>query len=200
MELNELRQRITAAEQRIAGIPRRRLIVYAVIAGLGLIYLAWSFWPRSTPATGFVAAKPAVSAPKIDGPTVTVPLKIVPKKKVQQQFPSANVGGDDTEVIDTADIPNAPNGVTTITTINTQTGEAQTQYQAKEAPWFALERQNYIGLGYGVATGGKTALRGYYKRDLVRVKDIHLQGELAATVRDDRTAEGTAFVNLEWRF
>lgn len=132
-----------------------------------------------------------------------VPLKVVPKIAVKAEFPEAHIEDPDEEVIDTGEIDPAPNGAIIITTINTITGEAHTEVKIKEAPWFAFERQNYLGAGYELHFNGDQKAKGYYKRDLVRIKNIHLQGEAVITVPlsgAQGKIEGFVGGNLEYRF
>jgi hypothetical protein len=167
-----------------------------------VVYLAWSIYGKQPqpPSAGFVTPPPAVSQPKVNGPVLKVPLKIVPKQKVQDKFPGAHTDGP-IEVVDTADIPALPNGGTGITTINTDTGATQTEIKANTAPWLSLERQNYIGVGYELHPVAGGAVKAYYKRDLIRVKDIHLQGEVSVKAPLSGGAiEGWIGGNVELRF
>lgn len=196
---------IEVLKTRFAQIPKTRLYIYTTIAALVFVYLLWSIFGSrpQQPSAGFIAAKPAVSAPKVDGPVLKVPLKVVPKKEAKKKHPDAHIDAPGVEVIDTAVIPVAPNGATTITTINTNTGVATTEVKIKPAPWFALERANYAGIGYELHWNGNQKAKGYYKRDLVRVKNLHLQGELQVKIPvngSDGRAEGFAGGNLEYRF
>ena len=189
----------------LSKLPTWRRYLYGGILLAVLIYLAWSkWWPRpQLPVAGFVAAKPAVSAKKVDGPLLKVPLRIVPKESVKRKFPEAHIDDPKDEVIDTADIDPAPNGAITITTVDTQTGEAKTEVKMKEAPWFALERQNYLGLRYELHTDGSQKVKIYLKRDLFRIKDAHAQAEaqLRAPINGSGgQVEGYVGGNAEYRF
>lgn len=184
-------------------IPKNRQYGYiGIILAAAVFYIGWSIYskPSQQPGQGFVPAKPAVNSDKVPGSTVKVPLKVVPKKAVKREFPEAHVDDPDDEVIDTADIPPAPNGATAITTMNVQTGEAHTEIKIKEPPWFALERTNYIGIGIEQHYNGEQKGKVYYKRDFVRVKDLHLQGEAVIKAGTSRQVEGYAGANLELRF
>lgn len=189
---------------KIKLIPRSRQWLYGGIALAIIIYLAWSIWGTrpQQPGQGFVVAKPAVSHAKVNGPVVTVPIKIVPKQAVKDKFPDAHVDDPDGEVIDTADIPPAPHGATAITTIDTKTGEAHTEVKIKEAPWFAFERNNEIGAGYGINTNGRQIATIHYRRDILRVKDVHLSGQVEAASSMDTASkpEGRATLQVNWRF
>lgn len=197
--------RLSDFSAQLTKLPTWRRYLYGGILLAVLAYLAWSKWgPRpQLPAAGFVAAKPAVSAKKVDGPLLKVPLRIVPKESVKRKFPDAHIDDPEDEVIDTADIDPTPNGAIAITTIDTATGEAKTEVKMKEAPWFALERQNYLGLGYELHTDGSQKVKLYLKRDLFRVKDAHAQAE--ALVRapingGSDGVEGYVGGNVEYRF
>lgn len=196
---------LSGFKERKLGVLVWRRYVYGAILVIVVIYLAWSQWGArpQQPGDGFVPAKPAVSTPKVDGPVLKAPLKIVPKAAVKRKFPEAHIDEPDTEVIDTADIDPAPNGAVTITTIDTKTGEAKTEVKTKESPWFALERQNYLGLGYELHVDGRQKVKVYVKRDLFRVKDIHAQAD--AQVRAPINGgsggiEGYVGGNVEYRF
>jgi hypothetical protein len=83
---------------------------------------------------------------------------------------------------------------------NLSTGEATTSYTPKPAPWFALERRNTLGTGYETSTDG-TRVPVYYRRDLVRVKDVHLVGEVGGKIPvGTGKLEGHAGAYAEWRF
>lgn len=187
--------------QQIAAIPRARLYAYGAAAAFAILYLGWSLWGKrpQEPSQGFVKTEPAVNLPKVPGPVLTVPLKIVPKAGVEREFPEAHIEEAE-EVIDTADVPPAPNGATSITTINTKTGEASTQIKIKEAPWFAFERTNYAGAGIEQHFTGELKAKAYYKRDILRIKDVHLQGELQIKTSTKKETEGFAGINVEYRF
>lgn len=181
-------------------IPKWRLYLYVAVTLLVTIYIGWSAWgerPQNS-AQGFVAAKPAIPEAKVPGPTVQV--KVVPKTAVKRKFPEAHIS-DKEEVIDTAKVPAAPNGATTITTIDTDTGEAHTEVKINEAPWLALERNNYLGAGYEIGTDG-TKIPIYYKRDILRIKNVHLQAEVGGKValdpRGKSEAHGTALMEYRW--
>jgi hypothetical protein len=186
----------------ISSIPRVRLYGYGAVALVIISYLAWSLWGHrpQQPAAGFVAAAPAVKADKVPGPTVA--LRVIPKTAVRKQFPGAAVAADE-EVIESSKIDPAPNGAVAITSINTTTGEARTDVQMNQPAWLALERTNYIGIGYDLSTDGSQRARLYYKRDLVRSRDVHLQGAVQVTVPvngGSGTAEGIISGNIEYRF
>lgn len=178
----------------------RKYYLHIALAVVVLTYTTWSVFSKhpQQPSAGFVVAKPAIAPPKVDGPVLKAPLKIVPKKKVKEKFPEAHIA-DDEEVIDTANIDELPDGGTAIITI-APNGETRTEIKAKETPWFAFERKNYLGVGYELHPTGQ-AVKAYYKRDLLRIKDIHIQGE--AQVKMPLTINSPeAFIggNVEYRF
>lgn len=181
---------------------KTRQYLYGFAAVISAGYLAWSLWglQPQTAASGFVAAKPAILSAKVPGPTIQV--KVVPKSVVKKKFPQAHIEGEGTEVIDTTIIPPAPDGATTITTIDPD-GEARTEIMINQAPWFALQRKNYLGAGYELHLNGEQKIKLYYKRDLARVKDLYLQAEAQIKIptnfiRSD--IEGYAGGNVEYRF
>jgi hypothetical protein len=195
VELREL-------QNKLKDVPGRRLYAYGALIIFGLIYLAWSFFHKPAPtAQVFTQAPPAVKTPKVDGPTVKV--RIVPKAAVKKKYPEYH-GADApmVEVIDTADVPPMPNGATTVTAIDTVTGEATTSVEPKKSPWLAFEDQDYIGAGMEAGTNGARAVA-YYKRDIIRVKDIHLQVkpvEIKVPISGNGDAELSAGAYIEWRF
>ena len=187
----------------ISRIPVWRRYLYGFLVLLGSVYIGWSIWwpTPQKPSAGFQVAKPAVPTAKVPGPVVKVPIKIVPKAAVKDKFPEAHVDDPDEEVIDTADIGDAPNGATTVTTLNTITGESKTEVKIKEAPWFAFEHGNTAGVGYEVGTqGSKVPI--YYRRDILRIKDLHLVGEvggkIALSPAQQSEVHGAGLVEMRW--
>jgi hypothetical protein len=180
------------------------LKVYAGIAALFfiIVYLAWSLWGARppTPGQGFQPTKPAVSTEKVSGPAIKSPIKIVPKKKVAQKYPEAVITESE-EWVDTAKVPPAPNGAVVLTKVDTVTGEVTSQVEINKAPWFAFERSNTLGVGYEIGTqGAKIPI--YYRRDILRIKDIHLLAEVGAkiAVSPAEKSEAHGAVLAEWRF
>lgn len=178
--------------------------LYAGIATLIfiIIYLAWSIWGARPPTSGqgFQPTKPAVSTEKVPGPVIKPPVKVVPKKKVAQKYPEAVITESE-EWVDTAKVPPAPNGAVVLTKIDTVTGEVTSQVEINKAPWFAFERNNILGVGYEVGTQG-TKIPIYYRRDVLRIKDIHLLAEVGAKIAVSPTEKSEAHgaVLAEWRF
>lgn len=180
--------------------PRWKPIAYAAGACCVAGYLYWSLVHMPAPRPGAITrAAPAVTAPKVAGPILKKPLQVVPKPAVRKAFPNLDLQ-EELEVLDTADIPAAENGVQTVTFINISTGIASTVYTPKPAPWFALEDRNRIGAGYEISTEG-TRIPVYYRRDLLRVKDLHLVGEVGGKIPvGPGRIEGHAAGLVEWRF
>lgn len=174
-------------------------IAIIVLAIFVVAYGAWMKWfkPTPLPTQGFVQPAPAVTEPKVSGPTVK--LKVVPKKAVLDEFPQLPIA-DDEEVVDTADIDECENGATIIVKTDTVTGNTTTLVQGKEAPWFAFEDKNYVGVGAELYVDGEKKVKGYYKRDLLRIKNIHLQLGVSGKISDKKTVEGFAESNVEFRF
>ena len=188
------------AEASVKEAPQWKLIVVAICALCAVGYLFWSLVHIPVPKPGvFTQAAPVVTVPKVAGPTLAVPLRVVPKAAVRKALPSLVIPEGD-EVIDTADIPAMPNGVQTITFMDISTGEATTQYTPKPAPWFALEDRNTLGAGYEASTDG-ARVPVYYRRDVLRVKDLHLVGEVGGKIPlGPGKTEGHAGAYAEWRF
>lgn len=161
----------------MTALPKWMMYFYGFIALLVSGYLAWSIWGGrpQTPSAGFIKAEPAVKVETVPGPTVK--LRVLPKAAVKKKFPKAPIDAPSSAVLSAVAGPPAPDGSVVVTTIDTTTGEATTNIAIKEAPLFALERKNYLGVGYELHLTGYQMVKIYYKRDLFRVKDTHLQGE-----------------------
>lgn len=191
----------------IMGIPMSRFIIYIGCLVAGIIYLGWSFWPKEKiGAKEFQIpnqARGLAKIPKIDGPLLTVPVKIIPKAAVNKLYPDAKVATNE-EVVNSADIPASDNGHTMIDTIDKETGEVHSQIKEKKAPWFALQNKNAIGLGAEQYINGTQKAKLYYRRDLLRIKDIYIAGELSGKLPlsggNDTKIEGSIGVYTEWRF
>lgn len=159
---------------QITSIPTWRLIVYVCLIIFVIAYVIWMFiQPKKQSAESFKQPQQAVEVAKVPGPTLTVPIQIVPKKKVVHEFPESQIA-DDEEYVDTAEITPTDNGGVTLTSIDTVTGIVHTEFKPNKAPWFVFEGKNYGGVGVEVSKHGPTGSL-YYKRDIVRVKDLHLQ-------------------------
>lgn len=188
---------------KFKGLPKIYLYFYGVGVLIGLVYFGWSVFGHrpQAPSAGFVAAKPAVSAVKVPGPVVKVPVKVIPKKKVTQKYPEAQIA-DSEEWVDTAEVPEAPNGAVVLTKIDPGTGDVTNQVETKPAPLFAFERNNTLGAGYEIGTQGPR-VPVYYRRDILRVKDVHLQAEIGGRidVQNPATKSDPYFaVHIEGRF
>jgi len=200
MDQEQIKQEISQVKTLVVGLPKWRLYLYASVIVLILIYMAWSIWGKRPIKieNGFVATKPAISAAKQPGPTVQ--LRVIPKAAVIAKFPQAKINLDDV-VVDTAKIPPLKNGGTAVVTISEATGEASTQIQASPAPWLAFERNNTLGAGIEIGTQGQKVPI-YYRRDLLRIKDVHILAELGAKIALSPTekteAHAAALVEYRW--
>lgn len=192
---------IEQLETKAKEAPKWRMIVLAVLALCAAGYLCWSLVHTPTPKPGVVTLPaPAVTAPKVAGPIMKAPLRIVPKPAVERKFPQIGSIAPNEEVVDTAEIPATDNGGSTITFTNITTGLSSTVFIPKPAPWFALEDRNTLGAGYETSTEG-TRVPVYYRRDLVRVKNLHLLGEIGGKIPvGPGKLEGHAGAYAEWRF
>ena len=182
--------------------PKWRQYVIGAIIVFGLIYGVWTLWgyrPQK-PSDGYKPTTPLIDTPKVDGPTLQVPVKIIPAAVVKKKLPRATKR-DSQEWVDTADIPPAPNGAKVVTKIDTITGETTNDVEINSAPWFAFERGNTVGAAYEAGTQGNKAAV-YYKRDVLRIKDVHVVGEAGAKIALDPMEKSEAYgrVGLEWRF
>lgn len=174
---------------------KQGLYVLALI--LCVVYLWWSFTHKEQPAGVFVPLPPAVTVAKVPGPTV--PLKVVPKKKVKEKFPEYHEADrEQDEVVDTGEVPETENGGTVIAKVDTETGEVTTSFQKNEAPWFAFQDKNYLGARYGWSNKGNY-LEPYYRRDILRVKNVYGYGEVGGKIQTGST-EGYVAVGVEYRW
>jgi len=194
---------VTTQVNNVKVMSLTKKIIYGSLLLLGISYLVWSFIPKAAPNyKEFAVTKPAVSVPKTTGPMLQVPLKVVPKSAVRKAFPTEPIE-DQEEVVDTAKIPPAPNGGTTISKIDTTTGDTKTDFKPSPPPLLAFENQNYLGGGVEYHVTGEVKAKIYYKRDVVRSKDVHLQVEVQGKMPiSGTTGKAELFVgpNLEWRF
>jgi hypothetical protein len=188
----------------MTAIPKTRLVLYVAILLLIVMYSMWSFLQPPKPnTTKFTELKPAVDSPKVAGPVLLTPIKIVPKTVVRKTYPTEEIAEDE-EVIDTGEIPPAENGGVIITKIDTKTSEAHTDFKPNPAPWLGFENKNYLGIGldYDVLNSSEKA-KIYYKRDILRSKDVHFQVELQVRVPVGNISgkvDVVATPNIEWRF
>jgi hypothetical protein len=180
-------------------IPKWRIILYGCVLGFIVGYLVYSCWPHTSQPVGVMqqaktvipdTLKVPVPAPKI--------IKVIEPRIVYKYLPTAQIAPSE-KAVATAEIPDAPNGAKVLTTID-DSGEARTQYQLNDAPWFALERGNELGVGCGISTSGRQAASVHYRRDLFRIKDVHVTGQVEINAgRGDKT-EGTTWLMANWRF
>jgi len=186
-------------EYKIKGVPKWKVIGIAALVLFAASYLVWSFVHTPSPKAGAVILPaPAITVPKVEGPTLKVPLKVVPPKAVEKKFPTIGTTPPDKPVIDTAKIPQTENGGSTVTSLDLVTGEASTVFVPDPAPWFAFEDKNAVGIAYLWTSQGTTGAA-YYRRDLFRVKDIHVTGIAGIMAVDGRVGVG-AGVTGELRF
>jgi hypothetical protein len=193
---------------QINSVPMWRKIIYGIILIFVLGYLGWSVFHKPSVGSGSFQIPPQIQGltniPKVPGSTLIKPLQVIPKPIVQHYYPDANIASHE-EVIDTADIPPSHNGHTAIVTMDTTTSTAHTQIKEKPAPWFALERGNAIGGGVEQHFNGDSKAKVYYNRDLFRIKDMYIKGEIAGKARIDAPKdkdrfEGYVGAYSEWRF
>lgn len=187
--------------KQIQGAPKWKLIGFAILVLFAAFYLVWSFVRTPPlPAGAITHPAPAVTAPKVAGPKMSAPLRIVPAKAVLKSFPQIGSIAPREPVIDTAKIPKAENGGSTVTFMNVSTGTASTVFIPAPSPWFALESRNTLGAGYQASTEG-TRIPIYYRRDILRVKDVHLLTEVGVKIPVGLgKTEGHIGAAVEWRF
>ena len=194
MNLDELKSKGEGAPWKLIGLGA--LILCAVA------YLIWSIAHTPPPSAGVVIhPAPAVTAPKIEGPLMKVPLRVVPKPAVERQFPTIGTIAPNEEVVDTAAIPATENGGSTITFTNITTGLSTTVFIPKAAPWFALEDRNELSAGMEWGSRGRR-VPVEYRRDVLRVKNLHLVLDGGVKIPVERAAEfewtGGARAAVRW--
>jgi len=99
--------------------------------------------------------------------------------------------------------PATRHGSTTTTFLNTSTGRPRSVTTILPAPWFALERTNYAGVGIGMSSSDGVVYQAFLKRDLAQVKGVYLQGEAQVIARPssiDRKLEGIGWANAVYPF
>ena len=177
------------------------MIGLAVLALCVAGYLCWSLVHTPIPKPGVIThPAPAVTAPKVAGPLLKVPLRVIPKPAIERKFPQIGTIVADEEAVDSAEIPATVNGGSTVTFTNMSTGLSTTVFIPKVAPWFALEDRNTLGAGYERSSEG-TRVPVYYRRDLARAKDLHLLAEVGGKIPvDGGKIEKHIGAYVEWRF
>lgn len=190
-----------------------RLIALGSVLVLVLAYLGWSLLGSrgQQPGDGFKPTEQAVDTPKVAGPALTVPLRVMSKQAVKAKLPGADLDGDGasddaddaaegkTEVVDTGIIPPAPHGATTVTIIDKTTGEVTTQAKINEAPWFQFRRTNILEVGADVGSKGRRAA-GEYSREIFSVKDAVLVGKVGGKAPLEPKADGEWYVGARIKY
>lgn len=183
--------------------PKWRLYALVAVLAFCAAYLMWAMLKTPPAKPGeFSEANPAVVTPKIEGPVVSVPIKVIPKEQVKKKYPQYNKADEKKDVvIDSANIPPMENGVVTITKLDTTTGEASTSFEPKKSPLFAFSDKNYIGAGYRLSSEG-ASIPVYWKRDIFQVKGLHFQTEIGGRVPVNGNEKGEVHIsgNVEYRF
>jgi hypothetical protein len=169
-------------------------------------YLAWSLWGHKPPPAGSVT----ISVPQVDTleemetTTTTTTLTIYKDKPAAVAalgLPASEAANPKEGLLTANEVEANKNGAVVTTFVNMSTGRPRTDIQYNKAPWFALQRGNTIGVGYELGSqGAKVPV--YYKRDVLRIKDIHgiveVGGKLALDPAYNSEAYGKA--GVEWRF
>ncbi len=169
-----------------------------LLAGV-ILYFGWCILaPKPKNDYTWQPTAPPVPISKRTGEQKVV-VKYYPKEVIVTKWRDAPVQ-DGEQVIATGTIPSAPNGAESIATMNMTTGESHIDYKLNPPPWFALERANYIGVGTGINTETGQSYEAYYKRDILRVKDVHLQIEVNAETSQQKPVDAGIKARLEYRF
>jgi len=193
-------------KSKLTGVAQWKLIAFASLALCVTGYLIWSHVRTPPPVAGaIIHPAPAVQAEKVPGPTLKVPLRIVPPVAVEKKFPQLGPIAPSKPVVDTAVIPRTDNGGATVSFANISTGEVSTVFIPAKAPWISLEARNYAGVAIGASTYDGAVGKAYYKRDVLQVKGVFLQVEADAIARPNavdrgRVVEGVGWVNIEIRW
>jgi hypothetical protein len=206
MQLKQIKTQVT---DRLYLIPSWRLKVYGGIVLLALLYFAWSLWGERAlkPGSVVISAPVAPQIAKMET-TYAPPIRLIvikdKAKAVEKLGLPSSEAMDPKEALLTATAVRANRyGATVVTFANQTTGQVRSSIVVNKAPWFALERTNYVGGSVGIGVDGYVG-RIYAKRDLAQVKGNYLQVEIEAIARPTaiagRTAEGVLWLNIERRF
>lgn len=183
-------------------LPRNRLIIYGVVAAIGLTYLLWLHFRvpdvrpgevvLATPAKTVKNEPVVAEKPKqliVYRDTVRVVEKIglppaAPQERVQQAI----------------EVPRLKYGGTAVTFTNLSTGQSRSVIKASESPWFAFRNDLSAGVGYGIGTNGTTVTT-RLRYDVAQIKALTVSGEVEAnyTASRDNPVEGKAMLWLEYR-
>lgn len=164
-----------------------------------IVYSAWLvFFTQQIYKPGtYVEAEKPKELKKTEKERVIVKTVYVYKNSAKDDLP-ANIKNDEKErVISGADIPPTRNGVIVKTALNTETGDAKTFIKEKDSPLFAFQKENNLGISYGIRTDGKQEVNIFYERDLFRIKDVYVSGraEISTEIgQDPRTSAKTLIV------
>lgn len=183
-----------------------RAWIFTAVFSLLALWMGW-LWHGKQPTApqDWSPAAPAHQVgvlPKVDHPAPPK-IKVLPKKAAAKKLglPSAVTDDPDTEIIDTAEIPQAPDGATTVTTINMQTGEAKTIVKATPRPLFAFLRTGAAGIRYGISSNGDQQAAIFVRQDVLRVANIYLAGTIEGrTVSTKGTSEAYGAVEVSYRW
>jgi len=170
-------------------------------------YLTWCWYGPKAPKPGTVVQ--AVESPKIatmEKRSITPKhvMVIADKAKAVDKLGLTPAAIRINEELLTAPVaPATRYGSTTAVFLNTSTGQTRSIDIIKPAPWFALERTNYLGGSIGASIFDGTMYRGYYRRDILQIKGVYLQGEGQAISKPDSRYERgdlIGWMNLEYRW
>lgn len=195
---------VKSLKSTITGWPTLQQIFCGLVVLFVISYLVWGVWPKPVVDTkNYQQTKPVITNSKESGPTLKGPIKIISDEVVAKKLPEVRLNKTE-HVVDTAKIPKAPEGGKTVTVIDTDTNDVTTEFKPNAAPWLGFEDQNYVGIGASqdLINGGQR-LKGYYKRDIIRSKGLHLQMEIQGNVPINGTTGKSELLvgpNLEVRF
>lgn len=204
-EAQRIMTAVKAESGKIMSGPNWRQYAVLALVLIILVYLLWSmFHKKPEPTKVFTAAIPAVNAPKVAGPALQQPIRIIEKHYIQEKFPEYH-GADDPkdQVVDTIKVPVSDNGATVISKVDTATGEVTSQIEQKAAPWFQFEDKNYLGAAYRLTSNGGKSVPFWYKRDIAQIKGVFIQIEAGGKIPLDATDKVEAHIQAgaeyRWR-
>jgi len=195
--------------QQIKFVQKRPWLMILIAVGLAIAlgYMAWDKWGPQPAKPGSVVSD--VPMPKeiikMQTKVVYLPVQVIKDKEEAVRKLGLPENKDPKEALFTAaKIEANRHGAKAAVFINSSSGKPKVDIVYEKAPWFSLQRTNYIGGSIGVSSLDGYIGRGYLKRDFAQVKGVYLQGELEGIARpnapEGRKLEGIVWANLEHRF
>jgi hypothetical protein len=182
--------------------PRNRLIIYGVIAAIGLAYLLWLRFKAPDVRPGEVVQAAPAKAVKNEPVVTEKPKQLIVYRDTVRIVEKMGLppAAPQERVQQAVEVPRLKYGGTAVTFTNLSTGQSRSVIKASESPWFAFRNDLALGVGAGVSTGGNTsAVRLRY--DVAQIKALTVSGEVEGnyTATRDNPVEGKAMLWLEYR-